>query len=159
MNRTLEGRTVFVTGSTGLLGNNLVRALVAHGVKVKALARSLKKAELQFAGLKGVEVVQGDMTAVADFAGHLRGCEVLFHIAAYFRDSYTGGDHSAALRAVNIDGTRALVENLRSKKSDVAEIVVPGEEHEKPLNSTFCAQLTFLASHGGARQSATCTAS
>src|SRR5882757_170685 len=56
-------------------------------------------------------------------------------------------------------GTRALVENLRSKKSDIAEIVVPGEEHEKPLNSTFCAQLKFLASHGGARQSATCTAS
>jgi dihydroflavonol-4-reductase len=110
MSRVLGGKTVFVTGSTGLLGNNLVRALVARGVKVKALARSLRKAELQFAGLQGVEVVQGDMTSVADFAGHLAGCEVLFHMAAYFRDSYSGGDHAAALQAVNIDGARALIE-------------------------------------------------
>jgi dihydroflavonol-4-reductase len=110
MDKTLAGRTVFVTGSTGLLGSNLVRALVARGVKVKALARSASKAEQQFVGLKGVEVVLGDMTSVADFAGHLAGCEVLFHMAAYFRDSYTGGDHSAALQAVNIDGARALVE-------------------------------------------------
>ena len=30
MKRSLDGKTVFVTGSTGLLGNNLVRALVAR---------------------------------------------------------------------------------------------------------------------------------
>jgi dihydroflavonol-4-reductase len=106
----LDGKTVFVTGSTGLLGNNLVRALVARGVKVKALARSVRKAEQQFAGIEGVAIVQGDMTAVGDFASHLEGCEVLFHAAAYFRDSYTGGDHAAALRAVNIDGSRTLIQ-------------------------------------------------
>lgn len=110
MNRSLDGKTVFVTGSTGLLGNNLVRALAARGVKVKALARSIRKAEQQFAGIEGVTIVQGDMTAVGDFANHLEGCEVLFHAAAYFRDSYTGGDHAAALRAVNIDGSRTLIQ-------------------------------------------------
>jgi len=35
----------FVTGSTGLLGNNLVRLLVEQGYDVKALARSRLKAE------------------------------------------------------------------------------------------------------------------
>jgi putative ABC transport system ATP-binding protein len=33
-------QTAFVTGSTGLLGNNLVRLLLSRGVQVKALARS-----------------------------------------------------------------------------------------------------------------------
>jgi len=33
----------FVTGSTGLLGNNLVRLLVERGYDVKALARSRLK--------------------------------------------------------------------------------------------------------------------
>ncbi|HUK90777.1 MAG TPA: NmrA family NAD(P)-binding protein, partial [Blastocatellia bacterium] len=34
----------FVTGSTGLLGNNLVRLLVEQGHSVKALVRSPEKA-------------------------------------------------------------------------------------------------------------------
>lgn len=38
----------FVTGATGLLGNNLVRALLANHVEVTALVRSAEKAEQQF---------------------------------------------------------------------------------------------------------------
>jgi len=65
--------------------HNLVRALVARGAKVKALARSVRKAEQQFAGIEGVAIVQGDMTAVGDFASHLedaRFCSTLRHISA-----------------------------------------------------------------------------
>ncbi|WP_259767150.1 NmrA family NAD(P)-binding protein, partial [Pseudomonas protegens] len=35
----------FVTGATGLLGNNLVRQLLARGCQVKALVRSRAKGE------------------------------------------------------------------------------------------------------------------
>lgn len=35
----------FVTGATGLLGNNLVRALLAKNIKVTALVRSAEKAK------------------------------------------------------------------------------------------------------------------
>src|ERR1700704_4134337 len=107
--KQLAGKKVFVTGATGLLGNNLVRALVARGAVVTALVRSPRKASSQFAGLDAVTVIQGDMTDVPAFAAALAGCEVLFHTAAYFRDSYAGGNHSTALKAVNIDGTRALL--------------------------------------------------
>lgn len=101
--------TAFVTGSTGLLGNNLVRLLVERGWTVKALARSREKAERQLAGLPGVEIVVGDMTDVAAFAGALRGSDVLFHTAAHFRDSYKGGDHTGPLLKVNVEGTRDLM--------------------------------------------------
>ena len=43
----------FVTGATGLLGNNLVRELVARGHAVKALVRSRAKGEQQFKGFAG----------------------------------------------------------------------------------------------------------
>lgn len=46
-------QSVFVTGATGLLGNNLVRELVAHGCTVKALVRSRAKGEQQFNNLPG----------------------------------------------------------------------------------------------------------
>jgi dihydroflavonol-4-reductase len=70
--------TAFVTGSTGLLGNNLVRLLLSRGLQVKALARSLKKAETQFSGLP-VEIVEGDMNNVAALTDQLRGVDVIFH--------------------------------------------------------------------------------
>jgi dihydroflavonol-4-reductase len=103
---TFEG--AFVTGSTGLLGNNLVRLLVERGHRVKALARSRRKAAEQFAGLD-VEVVEGDMTNVPAFQEALRGIDVLFHTAAYFRDSYKGGRHWEELYQVNVEGTEALL--------------------------------------------------
>jgi dihydroflavonol-4-reductase len=107
----MNGKTVFVTGATGLLGNNLVRALMAEGAQVRALARSQAKADAQFADVAGpqLEIVIGDMGNVAGFQDRLRGVETLFHTAAYFRDSYKGGSHWAELERINVGGTRDLV--------------------------------------------------
>lgn len=102
-------QTAFVTGSTGLLGNNLVRLLAGRGVRVKALARSREKAAKQFAGVP-VEIVEGDMLDVARFAPALAGCDALFHTAAHFRDSYKGGKHWDRLHAINVEGTGRLLE-------------------------------------------------
>ncbi len=102
-------QTAFVTGSTGLLGNNLVRLLAGRGVRVKALARSREKAAKQFAGIP-VEVVEGDMLDVARFAPALAGCDALFHTAAHFRASYKGGKHWDRLHAINVEGTGHLLE-------------------------------------------------
>ncbi len=102
-------RQVFVTGATGLLGNNLVRALVARGIAVRALARSMDKARSQFEDLPLVQVVEGDMADVAAFADRLQGCDAVFHTAAYFRDSYKGGRHWTELKRINVDGSAALI--------------------------------------------------
>jgi nucleoside-diphosphate-sugar epimerase len=103
-------KTAFVTGATGLLGNNLVRELIAKGCHVKALVRSLEKGRRQFGSVEGVELIAGDMTDVAAFAAHLQGCDVLFHTAAYFRDNDKGGSHWPELKAINVDGTERLLE-------------------------------------------------
>ncbi|MNG71456.1 3 beta-hydroxysteroid dehydrogenase/Delta 5--_4-isomerase [compost metagenome] len=103
-------KTAFVTGATGLLGNNLVRELVAKGCHVKALVRSLDKGRRQFGSIEGIELIAGDMADVAAFAAHLQGCDVLFHTAAYFRDNYKGGSHWSELKAINVDGTERLLE-------------------------------------------------
>ncbi|HKF49302.1 MAG TPA: SDR family oxidoreductase [Terracidiphilus sp.] len=101
-------QVAFVTGSTGLLGNHLVRHLLAQGFHVRALARTRKKADVQFAGLP-VEIVIGDVTNVPGFVPHLHGVDVLFHTAAYFRESFQGGRHRDELFRVNVEGTRDLL--------------------------------------------------
>lgn len=106
---TRDIRRAFVTGATGLLGNNLVRSLLGEGIAVRGLARSIPKAQAQFGDLKGLEIVAGDMEDVDAFAGALAGCDTLFHTAAYFRDSYAGGSHWPKLKAVNVDGTEKLL--------------------------------------------------
>jgi dihydroflavonol-4-reductase len=103
----------FVTGGTGLLGNNLVRELVGAGHDVTVLVRSVAKAE-QVLGDLDVEVVIGDMTDVGGFETALEGTEVLFHTAAYFREYYSPGDHWERLQAVNVDGTVRLLEAASS---------------------------------------------
>jgi dihydroflavonol-4-reductase len=99
---------VFVTGGTGLLGNNLVRLLLRGGHEVTALVRSKANAARALGGL-GVQLVEGDMADVAGFADALAGHGLLYHAAAYFREYYQPGDHWGRLKAINIDGTLALL--------------------------------------------------
>ena len=104
----------FVTGSTGLLGNNLVQALLAQGHEVKALARSQRKAE-QLLGDTATEIVLGDMDDVAAFADELEGCDVLFHGAAFFREYYQPGDHWATLKRINVDAVIEIFEAAEAR--------------------------------------------
>ncbi len=102
-------QTAFVTGATGLLGNNLVRLLLERGVEVKALVRSREKARQQFGQMERLEIIEGDMEHVSGFAGAMAGCDVVFHTAAYFRESYGGGKHWAQLKRINVDATAELI--------------------------------------------------
>ena len=98
----------FVTGSTGLLGSNLVRQLAAEKYEVVALARSAEKAT-KFLGDTNAQIAIGDMLNLDAFTPQLAGCDVLFHTAAYFKE-YTGADADGEkmLQAINVDGTIAL---------------------------------------------------
>lgn len=105
----------FVTGATGLLGNNLVRLLVEQGIEVKALARSKEKAMKVFGDLPQIEIVVGDMAAVEDFSTELEGCDALFHTAAYFREYFQPGDHWKILENINVKGTLKILEEAEKR--------------------------------------------
>lgn len=99
----------FVTGSTGLLGNNLVRALLAQGYEVRALTRSMEKFQRLFGRTEAIPVL-GDIQSIDNFADQLSGCDVVFHTAAYFREYYQSGSHAESLQAINVDATLALID-------------------------------------------------
>jgi dihydroflavonol-4-reductase len=103
----------FVTGSTGLLGNNLVHALFQAGHEVRALARSTEKAQREL-GDTAARIIVGDVRNVAEFAYGLRGIDVVFHTAAYFREYYNPGDHSNAVELTNVRATMELAQTAHA---------------------------------------------
>ncbi len=146
----------FVTGSTGLLGNNLVRLLIEQNHKVKALVRSREKAAKLFGDLP-IECVLGDMENVAAFAPEMLGCDVLFHTAAYFREYYEKNkDHWQILENINIKGSVKILEETEKKGFSKAIYVSssgtiglnpdgsPGDENTPP--SPFAADNLYFKS-------------
>lgn len=99
---------IFVTGATGLLGNNLVRQLRAAGHDVIGLVRSKERGERLLEGT-GVRLVVGDVRSAEAFAHELEGCDWVFHTAAFFRDYYAPGDHQQILEDTNIKATLTLL--------------------------------------------------
>ncbi len=98
-----------VTGSTGMLGHNLVRGLLEQGWEVIALVRSKQKAQKLFGNLP-LEMIESDMENVAGFTSALEGIDTVFHTAAYFREYYSAGqDHWGKLKRINIDATLELI--------------------------------------------------
>ncbi|HYW02566.1 MAG TPA: NAD-dependent epimerase/dehydratase family protein [Gammaproteobacteria bacterium] len=95
---------VFVTGGSGFVGRNLVRALIRRGDEVRALVRS-DRAAATVLNL-GARPVPGDLDAVAAMQQGMRGCERVFHLAARLGE---WGPRAAFYRT-NVTGTRNALE-------------------------------------------------
>jgi dihydroflavonol-4-reductase len=100
---------VLVTGATGFTGGHLAQYLSARGDTVRALVRPRSRAKFEASALPahGVSAVEGDLTDAAAMARAADGVEVVYHIAATYREA---GQPDSAYRAINVDGTRHVLE-------------------------------------------------
>ena len=99
-------KSAFVTGASGFVGANLVRALLDRGWRVRALVRG---AAPSLAGLD-VELVRGDLFAPG-LADAMRGSDGVFHLAATY--SLWRRDRDAMMLA-NVEGTRSVLAAARA---------------------------------------------
>lgn len=78
-----------VTGATGFTGGHLVRLLQEHGDQVTALVRQRdgRAASLEAVG---IEVRVGDLADRGSLAGAVRGMDVVYNIAAVYRQAAVG---------------------------------------------------------------------
>ncbi len=97
-------RRVLLTGATGFLGSAIARALHDAGHEVRAFARPSAPRAL----LEGMPVsyAAGDLTNADSVGRAVRGCDAVVHCAADYRIWVPDPD---AMRAVNVDGTRAVM--------------------------------------------------
>ena len=98
------GDLALVTGATGFVGAAVARVLAAAGFNVRVTARQGSD-KRNLAGLNA-EIVPLDLADPSGFAPALAGCRYLFHVAADYR---LWVPDEAAMRRVNVEGTRALL--------------------------------------------------
>src|SRR5262245_56713808 len=92
-----------VTGATGLLGNNIVRQLLAVGHKVRVLARPTADPR-PLAGLE-VETMAGDVRDALAAKRACQGINAVIHAAGHVHIGWRQADMH---RAVNVEGTRNI---------------------------------------------------
>jgi len=107
--RRLGPKPVLVTGGTGLVGNNVVRELLARGVPVRALVRNHDPRI--FAGLD-VDKVSGDLRDIENIPHLLDGVSGVIHSAAIV---HIGWRKLKEMTEVNVDATQKLGELARQK--------------------------------------------
>ena len=96
-----------VTGATGFTGGHLARALARRGLAVRALARDPAAPPAAALGAEGIEVVAGDVRDRAAVDAAVRDVEVVYHIAALYRQA---GLPPREYRAVNAAAAGTVVE-------------------------------------------------
>jgi len=102
---------VLVTGGAGYIGAVLTERLLERGDDVVVLDRLLHRQQAVADALadKGATVIIGDVRDEADRRAALAGVDALVHLAAIVGDPACAAD-PALSRAVNVEATRALVE-------------------------------------------------
>jgi uncharacterized protein YbjT (DUF2867 family) len=107
--------TVLVTGASGFVASWTLPALLEARRRVVAMVRTPNDAELVLGRLPAawrdrVEPRIADVTRPGSLEPALDGVDVVLHLAAIPRDHNRGAD----LRLINTEGTRALVEAMRT---------------------------------------------
>jgi nucleoside-diphosphate-sugar epimerase len=126
----------FVTGSTGFIGARLVQKLLRDGWEVNALVRSQQGANMLHA--IGAQPIWGDITARESMRAGMRGCDVVFHLAAWYK---IGGKDWEKAEAINIQGTRNVLELAIELKIPkiiyTSTIAVYGDTHNALADESF----------------------
>ena len=103
---------ILVTGATGLLGNSVVRELLARGQAVRVLARADRSGSTQRKELAGLdfELFTGDLNDAVAVQRAVDGCQAVIHSAAMVHIGYQRLEEA---RRANVLGTETVAAACR----------------------------------------------
>jgi len=94
---------IVVTGASGLIGNNLIRALLAQGFKVRALVHQNSR---PLSGLD-IEIAVGDLLSPSSLETAFVDAEIVYHVAGAISLRLNSWKQ---MEQINIIGTRNVVQ-------------------------------------------------
>lgn len=126
----------FITGATGFIGGALARQLAARGDTVVCLVRDPARAgELQ---KSRAQLVKGDITEPAALREHMRGADVVYHLAGSYQ---YGPKFNSQMRAINVDGARNILTLAAElgvpKIIHTSSVAVFGDTHHKIMDESY----------------------
>jgi dihydroflavonol-4-reductase len=133
-----------VTGATGLVGNNIVRRLLAEGSAVRVLTRENADPR-PLAGLD-VQIAHGDVRDPQAIARAVQGTSCVVHAAGYVHIGWHGWDRA---RAINVEGTRHVAQAARAQGVKLVHVSSldalgsatrqrPADEETAPVGGVLC---------------------
>ncbi len=141
---------VFITGGTGFIGSHVLKKLVARGDEVIALARSADGIEAVEA--LGAHGVRGDLDDLAVLRAAMQGCDVVFHIAAWYK---LGGNDPEKMYHVNVGGTQNVLQTAFDagvpKIIYTSSLAVNGDTHGQIVDESFRQGAPFLTDYDRAK--------
>ena len=175
----LRGRTVLITGATGLVGAFLTDALALasreEGLELKlvAVSRDAERARARFAEWDSVRAISMDLTR----PGKLPEADFIVHAAANAHPAAFSADPVGTMLG-NFEGVRALLEQLLAPGQYLENAAIPEDSQTRvefavrlpaadgeallPIDSKFPQEdflrLTEAAQSGDAAQTAACAA-
>ena len=123
----MKNKTVLVTGADGFIGSHLVEALIEEGCKVRAFVfynsfnswgwlDTLPKDKL-----KDIEIFAGDIRDPNGVETAMKGCEVVFHLAALIGIPFSYHSPDSYVDT-NIKGTLNILQ--ASQKQNIKKVLV-----------------------------------
>ena len=138
-------KRIFITGSTGFIGQKLTHTLAEQGNTVVALVRSKGKAATL--NHSNIETVQGDLFDLDALHKGMEGCDEVYHLAA-FASVWAKDD---TFKRVNIDGTTNILDV--AKNQGVGKVVVTstagviGPAIDGPVNEETPRKVDFFTDY------------
>lgn len=136
----------FVTGGSGFIGRHLIRKLIARGYRVKALSRS-PNSDILLQQL-GAEPVRGHVNDLPALRDGMKGCDVVFHLAAWYRLGKAG---AAQAERINVRGTHNVLHTAHQvgvkKIVYTSTIAVFGDTHGRMVDESYYQGPPFLSEY------------
>lgn len=96
---------IFITGASGFIGSRIAERFVRKGDEIVLLLRDPSRSP--FGKDKNIRIIKGDITDRNSFINGMKGCEVVYHLAAF---TGTWSKDPSVPYLINVAGTLNILE-------------------------------------------------
>lgn len=107
-----HNKTICVLGGSGFVGQHLVRTLTEEGYKVRVLTRRRER-HRELLVLPNIEVIQTDVTSLANLHQHLAGCCAVINLVAVLNENRKGD-----FQRLHVDLPRMIIDACATHRID-----------------------------------------